>query len=150
MEPCREQAGDGGIDGLLRSSVGIVMGSGVEPYMIADAFTGLMAGLLVLVLDLMLGVREEALDRDRWTPSNLSRDRLRVEEELPDDMGETGRSISFRRLSLATLKTDVELRGFASCPWSITLEWVDLGEGSGEGGRDLDLIDAGRGLDNGG
>lgn len=92
------------------------MGSGVEPYVNADAFTGLITGLLVLVLDLMLGVRDEALDRDRWTPSNLSRDWLRVEDELPDEIGETGRSISFRRLSLAKLKVDVELRGFVSCP----------------------------------
>lgn len=120
------------------------MVSGVEPYANAEAGIGLVA----LVLDLRLGVREEALDRDRWTFSlTLSRDRLRVEDELPvDDKGETGRSISLRRLSLATLNANTEPRGFASCPWSGFLAWADLGEGSGEGGRDFDLVEAGREL----
>lgn len=90
------------------------MGSGVEPYSNA----GESIEMVVLATDLMLGDLDGARRREPWTLlSALLRDRLRGDEvELPDDSGEMGRSISLRRLSLATLNADVELRGFASSP----------------------------------
>lgn len=106
-EACRDQAGDGGIPCRFRSSEGIARGSKVV-LMGGGAFTG----LLELALDLILVAREEALGRptSEARPSTLNLERLRGEEEPPDDSGDTGRSISFRRLSLATLKV-VDVRG---------------------------------------
>lgn len=108
-----------------------------------EAFTGFVA----LVLDLILGVRDEALDRAasgrRSSPRPL--ERLRGEDP-PDEKGDTGRSISVRRLSLATLKVVVELRGSG---WTLRLESSSsetLGDGSGESSLDFDFkIGAGLG-----
>lgn len=106
-EPCRDQAGEGGIVCRFRSSEGIARGSNVV-LMGGGTFTG----LLELALDLILGALEGALGRptSEVRSSALSLERLRGEEELPDDNGDTGRSTSFRRLSLATLKV-ADVRG---------------------------------------
>lgn len=68
-------------------------------------------GLLVLVLDLILGVREAALGR-LPEPPTVNRECPRGEES-PDDSGDTGLSVSFLWRGLAVLKDAVELRGLS-------------------------------------
>lgn len=85
-------------------AAGMEMGMGVD----ADMFPG----LLVLVLDLTLGVREEALGR-LPEPPTVNRE-WPLGEESPDDNGDTGLSCSFLCLFLAVLNDAVELRGLLS------------------------------------
>lgn len=66
-------------------------------------------GLLVLVLDLTLGVREAALGR-LPEPFTVNREWPRGDES-PDDIGDTGLSDSCLCLVLAVLNDVVELRG---------------------------------------
>lgn len=72
---------------------------------------GVYPSLLVLALDLTLGVREAALGR-LPEPPTVNREWPRGEES-PDDIGDTGLSVSFLCLVLAVLNDAVELRGLS-------------------------------------
>lgn len=72
---------------------------------------GVFEGLLVLVLDLTLGVRDASLGR-LPEPPTVNREWSRGEES-PDDNGDTGLPFSFLCLDLAVLKDAVELRGLS-------------------------------------